>query len=94
MSETPKEAFPWHPDEQFDDSIVDNNGDYVATLHGWGGNSRMTSAGVAERRRMIVEVPAMLKFLRELASELPGYRDWKGDRAAEILDRIEGKDAP
>lgn len=87
MSEEPKEAFPWQPDWQFDDSIVDDNGDYVATIIGWGGNANMTSAGVAERRRLILEAPAMLMLLRDLRD--CGAAD--PIRAAKILDRIEGK---
>lgn len=89
MSEEPKEAFPWHQDEQFDDSIVDANGDYVATVEAWGGNrASMASPGIAKRRRMILEVPNLIELARSIAALSRSGHEIK---AREILARIEGK---
>lgn len=83
----PREAFPWRGSSTMLDDIVDANGKAVCVLYGYDGDGKsQTSPGIAERRRMILELPAMLELLRDL--DVCG--EVNSGRAREILDRING----
>lgn len=78
----PNEVFPWKPCPDRSDLILDANGDRVAFLFGYGGKTKSYDFGVAHRRRLILEVPAMLDLLHAIAAS--------SDTAREILARING----
>lgn len=90
MSKGPKEAFLWKPSKTFDDAIVDANDDHVLELVGWGAvGGSMEAPGIAERRRMILELANLIELARHCTL---GYsRANLSDKAEAILARIEGK---
>lgn len=82
----PAEAFPWFEGDE-PDKVVDANGNSVCFFFGWGGHVSDGSPGVAERVRMVLELPAMLDLLHAIAA----FNDSGHARSArEILARIEG----
>lgn len=93
MSEELKEAFPWQESRPMfklkeSDEVLDANGKIVAIVFGYGAAwADLNPPGVRERRRLILEAPAMFMLLRDLRN--CGAAD--PIRAAKILDRIEGK---
>lgn len=91
MSEqkSPGEAFPWRESSTMFDDIVDANGKAVCVLYGYGGDGKsQTSPGIAERRRMILELENLIDLARKVAT---GQLSSDAPTAREILARIEGK---
>lgn len=92
MSDQPKEAFPWRANKDLDDQILDANGFSVLTIDGYDGDaSHMRAPGIAERRRMILELSNLIELAREVAYGIHYCPDEKVETARRIMARIEGK---